>query len=46
MGEDSKKRSDTPQSKPTPWGRIYVSVLIFTVIVIALLFSFSQFYSG
>ena len=46
MGEDSKDNSDKPQPGSIPWARIYASVLIFTVVVIALLYTFSQFYSG
>ena len=37
--------SDKPQSDAIPWGRIYISVLIFTVIVIVSLYFFSQLYS-
>jgi|MEHZ01.5.fsa_nt_MEHZ011591246.1_3 hypothetical protein len=46
MGEDSKDNSDKPQSGSIPWAYIYASVLIFTVIVVVLLYTFSQFYSG
>jgi hypothetical protein len=46
MGEDSKNSSGKPQSSAIGWGRIYISVLIFTVIVIVLLYFFSQSYSG
>jgi hypothetical protein len=46
MGEESKNSSGKPQSGSIGWGRIYISVLIFTVIVIVLLYFFSQYYSG
>jgi hypothetical protein len=45
MNEDSTDSSEKSQFGSIPWGRIYTSVLIFTVIVIVSLYFFSQFYS-
>ena len=46
MSGDSKDNSVKPQSGSIPWAYIYVSVLIFTVIAVVLLYTFSEFYSG
>jgi hypothetical protein len=46
MGENSKESSDKPQPGFIGWSRIYISVLIFTAIVIVSLYFFSLFYSG
>ncbi|MGI9262903.1 MAG: hypothetical protein ACR2QR_12745 [Woeseiaceae bacterium] len=44
-GSRREPANDTPAGQ-TRWGRIYASVVAFTVVVILLLYVFAQYYSG
>lgn len=46
MAGSGKESASDRQAGKTRWGRIYTSVATFTVIVILLLYVFSQHYSG
>ncbi|MGI9203038.1 MAG: hypothetical protein ACR2Q3_03460 [Woeseiaceae bacterium] len=46
LAEIGKESVDDKQARQTRWGRIYASVVGFTVVVILLLYFFSQHYSG
>lgn len=46
MTEENEDLGQEPQQQFSRWGRVYVSVVLFTVLVIYLLYAFSANYSA